>query len=103
MVSLNKTKKTKPMDEVEKAFKKTAFMELEIETHHYVIYEKPEDYPTEFVVRKWTFDHSSTTPIPNGVVGTALTLELARHFIPRNMFRMSRHPTDPISVVETWI
>ena len=82
----------------------TEFEKLNIESHYYVIYERPADYPAHFVIRKWTFSHGGgNDPIPSPLIGQVDTLEEARALIPNGLFRMRRDPFDDKTIVETWL
>lgn len=69
----------------------------------YVIYEKPKDFPTGFVVRKMVIQRGNPIPIPAGVLGTADTLEKARQFLPPGLTNLHRDPRDEPQIVETWM
>ena len=67
----------------------------------FTIYERPTDYPAEFVCRR-SYSH------PGGVVTDAElyargpTLESVRAQIPDGQICMARHPTDALAIVEVW-
>lgn len=63
----------------------------------WVIYNKPADYPTKFVVRKWILDK------PTDVFHTADTLEGIRKKIPLNLCNIGRQKNDDPKIVEVWI
>jgi hypothetical protein len=62
----------------------------------FVVYEKPTDYPKEFVVR--LFDCNQ--PTQYFILKT--TLKEARKVIPRNLVHFPRSVTDQKQIVETW-
>jgi hypothetical protein len=63
----------------------------------WTIYEKPRDFPDSFVVR--LFKNAT----PTIVFYIADTLERARDYIPPDKQMLDRHPSDPASIVETWV
>lgn len=70
----------------------------------WTIYEKPDDYPAYWVVRRYHIG-VSPDPVPRGV---ALfdSLEAARKSIPiqsLGLVRMERSPSDVRSLRETWM
>ena len=71
------------------------------EMKHYVIYNKPEDYPNNIVVRIWVVGRNSLIQGP--IVSISDTIEQARETIPNGMCCISRSEYDPLSIIETWI
>ncbi len=71
-----------------------------MECTQYVIYDRPKDFPNNYVVRRYTF-------FPGWVeIGEYLladSLEEARRFIPQESIPIGRDPTDDPVIVETWI
>lgn len=63
----------------------------------WVIYERPWDYPNNFVARAWEFDK----PTEEILLGDSL--EEVRQLLPAGLFRMPRAPTDDPVIVETWL
>lgn len=76
------------------------------ELDHYVIYERPKDFPDKFVVRKWSIVDGEEKAIPmadKNLFVTADTLEEARGFVPKDRYRIPRAQEDEPQIVETWI
>lgn len=68
----------------------------------YCIYERPEDYPTKYVIRQWMIMDGNPVPVP-GLCGTADTLEEVRVMVPRGHVCLARNEEDAPCIVETWI
>ena len=68
----------------------------------YVIYDHPQDYPDNFVVR-------TQTPDKNGAIAYGLptlcdTLTEARQVVPPGLYRLPRMPGDDVhGIVECWL
>jgi hypothetical protein len=68
----------------------------------YVIYEKPSDFPNDFVVRRWTtidgkpVAHAS----PHAITPT---LEAARESIPPGLYCLPRFDQDDPVIREVWL
>lgn len=69
---------------------------------HFVIYEKPKDFPDKFVVRRFVIAGPEPAPDkePWAVVDT---LEAARKKVPWGQYRIERDPSDDPVIVESWI
>jgi len=67
----------------------------------YTIFDRPEDHPACFVVRR--FEIGPGWARPRAIVALAASLEAARAAIPPGLVRLARDPSDPPSVVETWL
>lgn len=67
----------------------------------HTIYKHPKDYPTKFVVRKFTA-RTGITIVDNNAE-TADTLIEARQLVPPGLYRLNRSPIDDPVIVETWI
>lgn len=67
----------------------------------FTIYERPKDYPTCFVVRKWIIHGAE--PEPGGVVALSKTLDGARKSIPPGLTCLTRNVEDDPVIVETWL
>ena len=65
-----------------------------------MIYEKPSDYPNSFVVRRWRVTGEGPMPME---AYPAPTLKEARKFVPRELYRLPRDPSDDKTIVEVWI
>ena len=68
----------------------------------YVIYERPIDYPSYFVVRKVIIGRGTVLMV-DPPFKLAKTLEEARAAVPNKMQRIARHPDDDSVIVEVWI
>ncbi len=67
----------------------------------WVIYNKPKDYPTKFVMRKWAATDVAT---PTDIVHTADSLEEIRKLLPQGQgVRVERSPGDDSCIVESWV
>jgi hypothetical protein len=69
---------------------------------HYVVYERPKDYPNHFVVREWRI-HSDGSIEARQSCALAPTLEEARTFIPAWCINIGRQLWDDPSIKEVWI
>lgn len=67
----------------------------------YTIYNRPLDYPSHFVVRKWLVSRGVTTPTE--WIRTAKSLKKARKFVPWDKSRIERSEEDDYFIVESWI
>jgi hypothetical protein len=77
---------------------------LKPEMLQFTIYEKPADYPENWVVRQWELYASSKgTLIVPGPHRIAWNLEGARELIPLGQYRLGRNTEDDPYIVETWI
>ena len=68
----------------------------------YVVYCKPLDYPSGYVVRLWTVTPTGCAFNPDPLC-LADNLETARAAIPDEFVCLARHPDDDPCIVETWI
>lgn len=66
-----------------------------------LIYDRPLDYPTEFVVREWYYGNGKVEQGP--IVGRGQTLDEVRALIPPDMLPLPRCPEDNASIVESWV
>lgn len=67
----------------------------------FAIYERPLDYPSHFVVRRWFAGREIT--IPDVVPRIAENLEVARSLIPPGFERIPHRLEDDAFLIETWI
>jgi len=67
----------------------------------YTIYERPSDYPDQFVVRAWFVERGAVTAYEP--VGLADTLDDARALIPVGRERIPRVQSDDPVIVESWL
>lgn len=66
-----------------------------------VIYDRPRDLPTGFVVRVWTISRGMV--VPGRLLGADLpTLEAARALVPAGLVNIGREPGDDAKIVEVW-
>ena len=70
----------------------------------YTIFDKPTDFPDDFVCRRFeSLGEPEPRVIPCEVVGTGKTLEEVRKCVPAGLHRLDRTPGDDPNIVETWI
>lgn len=70
----------------------------------WVIYERPCDYPTRYVVREWRV--SDRGAVPQRGIGLCDTLDEARRILAigaPGRHRLDRHPDDDPVIVEVWV
>lgn len=67
----------------------------------YTIFERPTDYPDEFVCRR--FESNKKGVLPCEVLGTGKTLEEVRRHVPTGLHRLDRNVGDDPNIVETWL
>lgn len=71
---------------------------------HWVIYERPLDFPGGYVLRRWTIVPNDNGFRPDRLAQYFPTLKSARMAVPEGLFRIPRHPTeDDAAVLETWL
>lgn len=68
----------------------------------YVIYDRPSDYPDNFVVRAWKLDRFGKC-LPSWDARLANDLESARSCIPKGHMRFPRLKRDDPVIVEVWM
>jgi hypothetical protein len=66
----------------------------------YVIYDHPKDFPTKFIVRRWSVLNE---PLPDAGCNAADTLLEARKLIPRGLVNLGRYPADDPCIAEVWV
>lgn len=69
----------------------------------WTIYFSPEDVPGLWCVRRFELVNGSPEPRTLYTLGPTGTLEDARALIPPGLLCWPRDPSDPPSVVETWL
>lgn len=70
----------------------------------YTIYDRPADYPVGVVVRRFRATRASPEPVPEEKpFRLCVSVHEARQYIPPGLVCFQRAPTDPTSVVETWL
>lgn len=65
----------------------------------WIVHERPLDYPTSFVARRWLIDK---VEIPTLDIRVAPTLEEVRALLPQGLYCMPRDPNDESHIVEVW-
>lgn len=69
----------------------------------YVIYERPDDYPTKFVVRRHSVVSGGRVDVAKDPEMVCDSLDEARKSIPDGLYRLPRYEQDVLSIVETWL
>ena len=69
----------------------------------WTVYERPRDFPNEFVVREWHVVAGKVISRQAAGALTAPTLEQARKLVPQDCVCMPRQEGDDPVIVETWI
>ena len=67
----------------------------------WVVYERPKDYPTSYVVRRHDITREGSYATPDHTVHA--TLEEARTAVPYWAMRMERNPRDEPQILECWV
>lgn len=64
------------------------------------VYDRPKDYPTQYVARRWEVlnEPSATTDI-----FVADTLDGLRNLLPQGLYRLPASPGDDPVILETWV
>ncbi len=65
----------------------------------WTVYERPLDFPSQFVVRRWLV---GSTVDSTADVLLADDLATIREKLPQGLFRIPAHPGDDPAIVETW-
>ncbi len=63
----------------------------------WVVYDKPKDFPEDFVARLWK-NHSATSTFHK-----AKSLEELRNLLPSGLACIARNETDDPCIVECWL
>lgn len=66
----------------------------------WIVHDRPLDYPTSFVARRWIIDKAA---IPTVDVKVAPTLEELRALLPEGLYCLPRDPNDEPKIVEVWM
>lgn len=69
----------------------------------WTIYDHPDDCPLCFIARRWLIVSGNPDPVHTDEILMADTLDELRAKLPPGLACFSRDPTDPASVVETWL
>ena len=67
----------------------------------WVVYERPKDYPTSYVVRRHAITSGGHYATPDHTIHA--TLEEARAAVPKWTVRLIRDPNDEPQIVECWV
>lgn len=69
----------------------------------WTVYERPSDFPDDYVARRWDIVRGAREPIASGVLFAAKTLEQLRELLPEGLHRMPRQEGDEPQIVEVWL
>jgi hypothetical protein len=67
----------------------------------WVIYERPRDYPNQFVMRVWKIGAGTFSPTDD--VTLADTLDEIRKNVPPGLYCLGRYADDDPCIVEVWL
>jgi hypothetical protein len=85
----------------------TLITDLQDKLVMYVVYNRPRDYPEEFVIRRWFIgpDHDGILAqfMDTQLYARSRTLVGIRAEVPPGMFRMPRYDDDDPAIYETWV
>lgn len=73
------------------------------EMENYVLYEKPSDFPTEYVVRKWIIGKDEIIPSPGIIVKSTRLEDIHNHMEPMQLFFLVRSLEDDPCIMGVWI
>ena len=68
----------------------------------FVIFERPDDHPTDYVVRQ-QFVTGDGIVVAEDAFAICRNLEDARRAIPKGTINIGRHPKDHASITEVWM
>lgn len=69
----------------------------------WVIYEKPRDFPCDFVARRWDMRRSDKDFHATQECHVKPTLEAVRAMLPQDLYRIERSAGDEPHIVEVWM
>lgn len=69
----------------------------------YCIYERPRDFPDNYVVRAWDIVSGVAAPVRDWNLKLAATLEGARALIPAGKVNIGRMDGDDPAIYEVWV
>lgn len=69
----------------------------------WTVYERPVDFPTGFIARKWEVHGASGVASPTTHTLTDATLDGLRAKLPQGLHSMPREALDETQIVETWL
>ena len=68
----------------------------------WTVYERPKDYPDDYVARLWEVDANG--PRPTASIVIAPSLEIVRdEMMQMGLVMLTRSPEDDPAIVETWL
>jgi len=67
----------------------------------FIIYYRPKDHPTLYVLRKWHIGAGALRPDDEFALGA--TLDEIRSLVPDYCVRLERDPNDDPVIVESWL
>ena len=70
-------------------------------TEQWAVYERPLDYPDQFIARRWIIEDGE--PKPTNDIFLAPTLSSLRSKLPGGLLRIPRFKNDDKTIVEVWI
>jgi hypothetical protein len=70
----------------------------------FTIYERPADYPAQYVVRRWRIVAGVNDPVPDlDAFAVAMSRDAARAAIPAGRVRLERSANDEPQILESWV
>lgn len=69
----------------------------------WTVYDRPTDYPNNFVAREWHIVAGDTPPIARGVLLFNTLEELRADMEGRGLVALARFPDDDPKIVESWL
>ena len=67
------------------------------------IYERPDEFPDEYVARLWLMRRGVAEPGMTGHLLRSASLDALREMLPPGLHRLPREPGDEEAIVETWL
>ena len=67
------------------------------------IYERPDEFPDEYVARLWLMRRGVAEPGMTGLLLRSASLDALREMLPPGLHRLPREPGDEEAIVETWL
>lgn len=69
----------------------------------FVVYERPTDYPEDFVIRRFRVGSGLEILADRTPLFVGPTLKAARRAVPPHCIRLERDPSDDPKIVEVWL
>jgi|LSQX01.3.fsa_nt_gb hypothetical protein len=71
----------------------------------WTVYEKPSDFPGEFVARRWESLVEDGAPVSRATADVLVARDLdgLRAQLPAGLIRLERQPGDAPAIVESWV